>query len=182
MKLSGFGGRDNGMEAFAKRYSLGPSRVQFQNKDPRGWKEFADQLAMHSAAGAAFTQLGVQKQRPSLFDLEEQLNQLQIPTLIVTGDEDWPCLAPNVYLKRVIPSASLLVIRPCFKACGICRNTIATMDRVTISGTPDTGAPNRLRPNTSSPTSIINATIRQEPRMFRPCVIASIALSRTGSC
>ncbi len=84
--------RDNGMEAFAKRYSLGPSRVQFQNKDPRGWMEFTDQLATHSAVGAAFTQLGVQKERPSLFDLEEQLNQLQIPTLIVTGDEDWPCL------------------------------------------------------------------------------------------
>ena len=52
------------MAEFAKRYSLGPSRVQFQNKDPRGWQEFADQLATHSAIGAAFTQLGVQKERP----------------------------------------------------------------------------------------------------------------------
>lgn len=102
--------RENGMKAFAERYSLGPSRVQFQNKDPRGWREFVDQLATHSAVGAAFTQLGVQKERPSLFDLEEELSAMTAPTLIVTGDEDWPCLAPNVFLKRVIPSAALLVM------------------------------------------------------------------------
>ena len=102
--------RENGMEAFAERYSLGPSRVQFQNKDPRGWREFADLLATHSASGAALTQLGVQKERPSLFDLEQELSRLKVPTLIVTGDEDWPCLTPNVFLKRVVPSAALLVI------------------------------------------------------------------------
>ena len=31
------------------RYALGPTRVQLQNKDPRGWREFAPQLAEHSA-------------------------------------------------------------------------------------------------------------------------------------
>jgi pimeloyl-ACP methyl ester carboxylesterase len=42
-----------GSPAFAKTYSLGASRVQFQNKDPRGWQEFATQLGEHSAVGAA---------------------------------------------------------------------------------------------------------------------------------
>src|SRR5262245_27483675 len=58
-----------GMAKAAMGYALGPSRVQFQNKDPRGWREFADQLAQHSARGAALTMRGVQKRRPSLFDL-----------------------------------------------------------------------------------------------------------------
>ena len=40
--------RSDGMAKVAKRYSLGPTRVQFQNKDPRGWAEFAAQLAEHS--------------------------------------------------------------------------------------------------------------------------------------
>lgn len=102
--------RDKGMETFAKRYSVGPTRVQFQNKDPRGWKEFAELLSTHSAIGAAFTQQGVQKERPSLFDLEDELRQLTVPTMILAGDEDWPCLLPNVFMKRVIPSASLAVI------------------------------------------------------------------------
>jgi pimeloyl-ACP methyl ester carboxylesterase len=30
--------------------------------------------------------------------------------LVVTGDEDWPCLVPNLYLKRVCTSAALLVL------------------------------------------------------------------------
>jgi pimeloyl-ACP methyl ester carboxylesterase len=99
-----------GMAAFAKTYALGPTRVQFQNKDPRGWQEFADQLAEHSAKGAALTQLGVQRERPSIYDLEDKMKRLTVPTLIMTGDEDWPCLLPNVFMKRVIPSAALLVM------------------------------------------------------------------------
>lgn len=99
-----------GMGAFARQYALGPTRVQFQNKDPRGWQEFADQLAEHSSRGSALTQLGVQRERPSVFDLEEEMKRLTVPTLIVTGDEDHPCLLPNVFMKRTIPSAGLLVI------------------------------------------------------------------------
>ena len=102
--------RTRGMAAFAETYSLGPTRVQFQNKDPRGWGEFADMLAEHSAEGSAHTQQGVQKQRPSVFDLGDRMKELTVPTLIVTGDEDWPCLVPSVFMKRTIPSAGLLVV------------------------------------------------------------------------
>ena len=97
-------------EQFAAKYALGPTRVQFQNKDPRGWEEFRDQLAEHSLLGAALTMRGVQKSRPSLFDLEDQMKQLRVPTLLITGDEDTPCLIPNVFMKRTIPSAALVVM------------------------------------------------------------------------
>ncbi len=97
-------------EAFAARYGEGPTRVQFQNKDPRGWREFRDQLAEHSLVGAALTMRGVQKERPSLFDLEDQMRTLTVPTLVMTGDEDEPCLVPNVFMKRSIPSAALVVL------------------------------------------------------------------------
>ncbi len=43
---------------FAESYALGPARVQFQNEDPRGWREFAEGLGAHSAQGAALTQRG----------------------------------------------------------------------------------------------------------------------------
>jgi pimeloyl-ACP methyl ester carboxylesterase len=97
-------------EAFADRYGIGPTRVQFENKDPRGWREFRDMLAEHSMQGAALTMRGVQKERPSLFDLEDRLRGLQVPTLVMTGDEDEPCLLPNIYLKRTIPAAALVVL------------------------------------------------------------------------
>ncbi len=101
---------EHGAEHAAKSYAIGPTRVQFQNKDPRGWQEFADQLGEHSAKGSANTLRGYMKTRPSLYDLEPQLRDLTVPTLIVTGDEDEPCLDADVYLKRAIPSAGLLVI------------------------------------------------------------------------
>jgi pimeloyl-ACP methyl ester carboxylesterase len=99
-----------GMQAVAATYARGPTRVQFIDKDPRGWQEFADQLAEHSALGSALTLRGVQGQRPSVYALEAQMRQLRVPTLIMTGDEDEPCLEPALFMKRTIPTAGLVVI------------------------------------------------------------------------
>jgi pimeloyl-ACP methyl ester carboxylesterase len=104
------GFEQGGMAKAAEAYALGPTRVQFQNKDPRGWREFADQLAQHSTEGAARTMRGVQARRPSLFDLVEKMKTITTPTLIMTGDEDWPCLEPGLLMKRTIPTAALVVM------------------------------------------------------------------------
>ena len=48
--------------------------------------------------------------RPSLWHLEERLRRLQVPVLLLVGDEDDPCLEPNIYLKRTIPGAALCVL------------------------------------------------------------------------
>jgi pimeloyl-ACP methyl ester carboxylesterase len=99
-----------GMTKAAEAYALGPTRVQFQNKDPRGWREFVDQLAEHSSEGSARTMRGVQKRRPSLFDLVDKMKTITVPTLVMTGDEDWPCLEPALLMKRTIPTAALVVM------------------------------------------------------------------------
>src|SRR5215469_7998835 len=90
------------MTKAAEAYALGPTRVQHQNRDPRGWREFADQLKEHSTEGAALTMRGVQAKRPSLFELAEKMKAITAPTLIMTGDEDWPCLEPGVLMKKHI--------------------------------------------------------------------------------
>jgi pimeloyl-ACP methyl ester carboxylesterase len=99
----------NWAEAAAK-YALGPTRVQFQNKDPRGWAEFAQQLADHSPKGQALTMRGVQMRRPSLYELVEDMKRISVPALIVTGDEDEPCLEPALLMKRSIPNCGLVVL------------------------------------------------------------------------
>jgi pimeloyl-ACP methyl ester carboxylesterase len=99
-----------GMERVAELYSRGPTRVQFLDKDPVGWREFRDRLAAGSARGHALTLQGVQMTRPSVYDLGERLERLRVPTLIVTGDEDEPCLEPALFMKRKIPSAGLVVV------------------------------------------------------------------------
>jgi pimeloyl-ACP methyl ester carboxylesterase len=102
--------RKDGMTAFAERYAYGPTRVQYENKDPRGHAEFKAMLAEHSATGSANTQQGVQKERPSLYTLVEEMKRITVPTLIITGDEDWPCLMPGILMKQNIPSAALAVM------------------------------------------------------------------------
>jgi len=86
---------EDGMVKTAEMYSKGPTRVQFMDKDPFGWREFHAQLAEGSAKGHALTQRGVQMMRP---------------TLIMTGDEDDPCLEPAIFMKRKIPTAGLVVL------------------------------------------------------------------------
>lgn len=99
-----------GSARVAEQYAAGPYRVQFQAKDPRGWAEFARMLAEHSAKGSALTMRGVQKTRPSVWELEGELRQMTVPILVVTGDEDEPCLEPDLFLKRTIPTAGLWVV------------------------------------------------------------------------
>lgn len=99
-----------GIEEAARSYALGPTRVQFQNKDARGWAEFGRMLAQHSPLGSALTLRGVQKRRPSLYDLLDDMRRLTVPTLVMTGDEDDPCLEPSLLMKRTIPSAGLVVL------------------------------------------------------------------------
>jgi pimeloyl-ACP methyl ester carboxylesterase len=98
------------METAAEAYALGPTRVQHQNRDPRGWREFADQLKEHSTEGAARTMRGVQAKRPSLYELVAQMKTITAPTLVMTGDEDWPCLEPGFLMKKNIATAALVVM------------------------------------------------------------------------
>jgi pimeloyl-ACP methyl ester carboxylesterase len=98
------------MARMADVYCQGPTRVQFRDKDPKGWQEFHDMFAVQSALGHGLTMRGVQLTRPSVYELEADLERLAVPTLIVTGDEDEPCLEPGIFLKRKIRTSGLVVV------------------------------------------------------------------------
>lgn len=108
-----------GSAGTAERYMLGPARVPFRDKDPRGWAESTAWLSEHSPVGSALTLRGIQMRRPSLYDLTKQLQSLAVPTLLVTGDTDEPCLEPNLMLKRTIPSAAMAVMPQTGHACNL---------------------------------------------------------------
>jgi pimeloyl-ACP methyl ester carboxylesterase len=67
-------------------------------------------LADHSPRGSVNTLRGVQKQRPSLFDLVDEMRRMTVPTLVMAGDEDDPCLEASLLMKRSIPSAGLAIL------------------------------------------------------------------------
>jgi pimeloyl-ACP methyl ester carboxylesterase len=104
--------RHEGMKRFVETYGYGPTRVQFQNKDPRGFAEYLAQFAQHSALGSANTMLGYQARRPSLYQLTADMARIDVPTLIMAGDEEEPCLEACLLMKRTIRSAGLAIL-PC---------------------------------------------------------------------
>ena len=98
------------MAEFSKIYAIGPTRVQYANKDPRGWEAFSKELADHSTTGSANTMCAVQGGRPSLYDFPREMQALEVPTLIMNGDEDDPCLDVGLFMKRNIPSSALVLL------------------------------------------------------------------------
>ncbi|HMA09849.1 MAG TPA: alpha/beta hydrolase, partial [Ramlibacter sp.] len=99
-----------GMGHFAATYGHGASRIQFQHKDPRGFAEATQHLAGHSVTGSSKTMFGYQGRRPCLYDLTDEMARIDVPVLVMTGDEDEPCLEPSLLLKRAIPKAGLAVL------------------------------------------------------------------------
>lgn len=96
-----------GMKAISESYTQGPARVQLQNKNPRAWEEFRSQFEEHSPKGSAYTFLRVQGKRPSLTDLGDGLSKMELPVLIILGDEDERGLEGSLFLKKNIPCAGL---------------------------------------------------------------------------
>ena len=137
-----------GAAKVAERYAVGPARVQFQNKNPRGWAEFAEALAGHSSLGSALTMRGVQAERPSLYALTDVLATISVPVLVLAGDEDEGCLEPDLMLKRTIPSSGLAILPRTGHTVNLeephtfGERTISTRDHVLDIWVPfDTGTP-----------------------------------------
>jgi len=98
-----------GMKNLAEVYARNASRVQFERKDPKGWAEWRHAFAEHSPIGTAMTLRNVQAKRPSLLDLEDAIRALEVPVLLIAGDEDDPALDITLWLKRTLPMAGLSV-------------------------------------------------------------------------
>lgn len=100
----------DGLAPAMKKYRSAPNRIQLENKDPRGFREFFQRFAEHSALGHANTLLGVQMKRPTLYRFEQQLARMKVPTHLVVGDEDESSLGPGLFIKRVCPVARLTIV------------------------------------------------------------------------
>jgi pimeloyl-ACP methyl ester carboxylesterase len=99
-----------GMEQFAETYGRGPSRLRFEQKDPHGFLGLIRHLKEHSTVGSALTMRNVQGKRKTVYEVADQLPGLNVPTLVVSGDEDELALEPSLLMKRKIPNSGLLII------------------------------------------------------------------------
>jgi pimeloyl-ACP methyl ester carboxylesterase len=99
-----------GMADFARELADSGYARCLRAKDEAGWLRFSEQLAEHSAVGMAMTLRAVLATRPSLWHLADRLRLLNLPTLLLAGDEDAPCLEPSLFLKATLPDAGLCIV------------------------------------------------------------------------
>lgn len=98
-----------GMAVMAELYCSGPARVQYRDKDPRGWAEFKQQFADGSARGHALTMIGVQGAREPFFSRTAELQTIRDPMLVIVGDEDDSTIELGLHLKRHVPRCGLMM-------------------------------------------------------------------------
>jgi pimeloyl-ACP methyl ester carboxylesterase len=110
MARNAAGIRERGMGWFASTWGRGPTRIQYERKDPAGFAAHLADLAEHSAIGSANTMSQIQGKRPSYFDLTDDLRAIRTPTLLVAGDEDDLSLEASVLLKRCIGPSGLAIL------------------------------------------------------------------------
>ncbi len=104
----------HGIASLVENLSGISTRASFKTKDPRGFEEFLRQAGEHDAQACAHLAREVMSKRKTVLELEAGLRALHVPTLIVVGDQDTPCVEPSLMMRNFIPRAGLLI----FPACG----------------------------------------------------------------
>jgi pimeloyl-ACP methyl ester carboxylesterase len=99
-----------GMLAYARELADSRYARPLRAKDEAAWRQFGRQLATHSVQGMAMTLRGVLARRPSLWHLAPQLSQISQPVLLIVGDEDEPCIEPNLFMKRTLRDCALAIM------------------------------------------------------------------------
>lgn len=68
---------------------------------------------------SANTLRGFQGRRPSLYTREADLAQLDVPLLLICGDEDDPCIEPSLFIHRTVPKSGLAMLPHTGHACNL---------------------------------------------------------------
>lgn len=103
-----------GIAARIRAFDTVPTRATFKGKDPRGFAEFLRQAGEHDPVVCAHLAREVMSKRKTIFEVAAGLKTLRVPTLIMVGDRDAPCVEPSLVMRGWMPHAGLAV----FPACG----------------------------------------------------------------
>jgi len=102
-----------GIATLVRNFDSLPTRASFKQKDPRGFAEFLRQAGEHDAQASAHPAREVMAKRKTIFEVETELKGLRVPTLIMVGDRDAPCVEPSLVMRGWIPHAGLVVFPAC---------------------------------------------------------------------
>jgi pimeloyl-ACP methyl ester carboxylesterase len=100
----------DGVEAFADLACANPLFSRYIAHEPDRGRFIRSCLTVHRARGIAHTAREVLSKRPSLYSLEPQLRALRVPTLLIVGEHDDPCVDVHAFMARTIPGARSVVL------------------------------------------------------------------------
>jgi pimeloyl-ACP methyl ester carboxylesterase len=99
-----------GVEAFADAAISLPLFARYAAKGPTAERFIRSCLMCHPARGIAHTAREVLVKRPRIYALAPRLSDLAVPTLLVVGEHDEPCVKVHRFMSEVIPGARHLVV------------------------------------------------------------------------
>lgn len=99
-----------GVEAFADLAMADPLFARYVAQGPEAERFIRGCLVTHRAHGLAHTAREVLSKRPTIYSLEPRLRQIRVPTLLVVGEHDAPCVRVHGFMAQTIPRATALVI------------------------------------------------------------------------
>jgi pimeloyl-ACP methyl ester carboxylesterase len=101
----------DGVEAFADAALENPLFARYAARGPAAARFIRSCITTHRARGLAHTARQVLARRPSIYSLEAALRGLRVPSLLVVGEHDAPCLRVHRFMAETIPGARSLVLR-----------------------------------------------------------------------
>ena len=99
-------------EAFAA-IEEAPQRAIFKTKDPRGWEDFLGLLHELSPVAAEKLMRITLTDRLPVTALAAPLRQLELPVLVMTGDQDFPSHEACRFIRDHAPHAGLAMLPMC---------------------------------------------------------------------
>lgn len=99
-----------GVEAFADLACANPLFARYIEQGPDRERFIRSCLMTHRARGIAHTAREVLCKRPTVYSLERQLRELRIPTLLIVGEHDAPCVKVHAFMASTIPGARSVVL------------------------------------------------------------------------
>ena len=99
-----------GMEAFTDRAFENPLFARYIAQGPHAERFLRSCLMTHRARGVAHTAREVLSKRPGLYSLEDKLRTLRVPTLLIVGEHDDPCVRVHAWMARTLPRATAITI------------------------------------------------------------------------
>jgi pimeloyl-ACP methyl ester carboxylesterase len=100
-----------GIEAFADLACANPLFGRYLAQGPAAERFIRSCLLMHRAHGIAHTAREVLAKRPTIYALESRLRQLEVPALLIVGEDDAPCVKVHRFMADCLRRSTHIVLR-----------------------------------------------------------------------